>query len=166
MAFMYNSLAGNPSGTITRPDNTTGYTAGDVIGTAASATIALADALNSSCPGAKFMVLSAKLEIRVASVPAGMAGFRCHLFNAAPADIADNAPFNIAADDRSKYIGNFDFSTPIDRGATLTIGAENIGLCGALASGSTTLYAILETLGAFTPTALAVKALSLVCVPL
>jgi hypothetical protein len=90
-----------------------------------------------------------------------MIGFELHLYNAAPTAIVDNAAYNLPSGDRAKYIGYIDLDAPKRCGDTLISDTKNIGFDCKLASSSTTLYGILVTKGAFTPTALTQKSLEL-----
>lgn len=73
--------------TITRPSDTTAYTAGDVVGdTGGSAIIALA----SIGPASGYVIVqSASLVFSDSSVPSGMTSFRLHFHSASPTAIAD-----------------------------------------------------------------------------
>ena len=132
--------------TITRPSNTTAYTAGDVVGgTGGSAILTL----SSVGPGGGYMLLqSAALIFSDSSVPSGMGSFRVHLYNSSPTAIADNAPYDLASADRSAYMGYFDFPAPVDFGSTLYTQTDYIGRMIKMATSSTTLYAEIETKGA------------------
>lgn len=63
--------------TITRPADTTAYTANDVVGGAVSFPAI-------AWQGADFIITSASLAIDIAAVPTGMSGFRAHLYNITP----------------------------------------------------------------------------------
>lgn len=135
--------------TITRPSNTTAYTAGDVVGdTGGSAIITL----SSIGPTAGYVIVqSAALIFSDSTVPAGMGAFRVHLYNASPTAIADNAPFDLLSGDRSKYMGYIDLTTPQDFGSTVYTQVDYPGRLIKLAAASTTLYVEIETRGAYTP---------------
>ena len=142
--------------TIARPDNTTGYTAGDVIGIADSGTPANAGSaihtLSSIGPAGGFiLVQSVRLMIGLSSVTSGMAAFRLHLYTASPTAILDNAAFDLVSGDVGKYAGFIDLPTPADFGSILMTQADYPGTLIKLAAGSSTLYAELETKGTFTP---------------
>jgi hypothetical protein len=142
--------------TITRPSNTTAYTAGDVIGVADGVTPANAGSaiitLPSIGPSGGFVLLqSVRLMIGNTSVPAGMAGFRLHLYTASPTAIADNAAFDLVSGDVASYAGYIDLPTPQDLGSTLLTQTDYPGTLVKLAAGSTSLFAELETRGAYTP---------------
>lgn len=136
--------------TITRPANTTAYTAGDVVGdTGGSAIITLS---NIGPSGGYVLLQSVRLIINTSTVPSGMSGFRLHLFTTSPTATADNAVFDLASADIAGYAGYIDLSTPQDFGSTLFTQTDYCGTLIKLANGSTTLYGELETRGAFTPT--------------
>lgn len=135
--------------TITRPSNTTAYTAGDVVGdTGGSAILTFTNA----GPSGGFVILqSASLVFSDSSVPSGMGAFRLHLYSATPTAIADNAPFDLVSGERDTYMGYIDLSTPLDFGSTLYTQVDYPGRLVKLAAASTTLFAELETRGAYTP---------------
>jgi hypothetical protein len=85
--------------TITRPSNTTAYTAGDVVGdTGGSAIISL----TAAGPTAGFVIIqSISLVFSDSTVPSGMGAFRVHLYSASPTAIADNAAFDLTSGDRA-----------------------------------------------------------------
>jgi hypothetical protein len=144
--------------TIERPDNTTGYTAGDVIGIADSGTPANAGSAIITLPsigpaGGYILVQSVRLMIGAASVPAGMGAFRLHLYTASPTAILDNAAFDLVSGDVGKYAGFIDLPAPADFGSILVSQLDYAGTLLKLAAGSSTLYAELETGGAYTPAA-------------
>jgi hypothetical protein len=137
----------------TRPADTTAYTAGDAVG-AASAILTYAGIAAGSTPGRNIMITSAALRIDINAVPAGMSGFRLHLYSASPDSIADNAVWDLAsAGDRAKYQGYIDFAAPIDLGSTLYAQADSINHQVQLADGASALFGVLVTTGAFTPSA-------------
>lgn len=135
--------------TITRPSNTTAYAAGDVVGdTGGSAILAFADA----GPSGGFVILqSVSLVFSDSVVPSGMGAFRLHLYSASPTAIADNAAFDLLSGDRANYMGYVDVPTPQDLGSSLYAQVDYPGRLIKLAAASTTLFAELETRGAYTP---------------
>jgi hypothetical protein len=147
----YSLLSNNfaTSATFTRPANTTAYAIGDVVGSATTINNTLAGI--GSTTGAPFIVANAAIRIDINAIPSGMGTFRLHLYDSAPTAIADNVAFNIPSGDRAKYIGYVEISTITDMGDTLYVNSENINLFRKLATGSTTIYAMLQTLTAFTP---------------
>jgi hypothetical protein len=144
---------------IIRPSNTTGYTALDVIGVAdanvaANAGSAILSFVTIGPVGGIVRILAADLLINLAAVTAGMTTFRLHLYNAAPTAILDNAGYDLVAGDRAAYLGYIDIAAPTDLGSTLYSQVINGTTLPhvKLAAGSSTLYGILQTIGAFTPT--------------
>lgn len=144
------------SATFTRPNDATAYTAGDVVSTLAGAvgeftTVGAANEL--------IAILGARFTCAVNAVPAGCTGFYLHLYNAAPTAIADNAAYNLPAADLAKYLGYVVIGQPVDLGDNIVAINDNINHTVKLAS--TSLYWILQTIGAYTPTANAVKTIFL-----
>jgi hypothetical protein len=135
--------------TITRPSNTTAYTAGDVIGDTGGSAIITLPSIGPS--GGYVLVQSVRLLIGNTSVPSGMGAFRLHLYTASPTAIADNAAFDLVSGEVANYAGYIDLPTPQDLGSTLFTQADYCGTAVKLASASTSLFAELETRGAYTP---------------
>lgn len=135
--------------TITRPSDTTAYTAGDVVGdTGGSAIIALP----SIGPASGYVIVqSASLIFSDSAVPSGMTSFRLHFHSASPAAIADNAVFDLSSGERATYMGYIDLPTPQDFGSSLYTQVDYPGRMMQLAAGSSTVYAELQTIGAYTP---------------
>lgn len=158
MSFPSNNTSGHSATvTITRPADTTAYTAGDVIGdTGGSAIFTFA---NMARAAGDVLITSVELEIDVASVPSGMTGFNLRLYNASPTAIADNAAWDLPSGDRGKYLGKIALGTPVDEGSTLFIDNDNINKQITLPT--TSLYVELQTVGAFTPTSACVKRLTI-----
>jgi len=94
-----------------------------------------------------------------------MSGFVLYLYNSAPTAIADNSPYNLPSADRTKRIGKILIPNPEDDGDTIY--AQDVGglFYGKLATGSTSLWGILKTIGAYTPTALTVKKITMLVLP-
>lgn len=135
--------------TITRPSNTTAYTAGDVLGdTGGSAIITLS---NIGPSGGYVLVQSVSLVFSDTAVISGMGAFRMHFYQTSPTAIADNAAFDLVSGERATYMGFIDLSAPTDFGSSLYTQVDYPGRLIKLATGSTTLYAELETRGAYTP---------------
>ena len=142
---------------ITRPADTTAYTAGDVVGATAAA-ITFADI------GPTFGVVSitdADLRIDVAAVPAGMTSFRLHLYDATPPSaLADNAAWDLPAGDRASYLGYIDLGSPVDVGATLFVQTTGTG-AKTIQLKTSSLFGYLVTNAGFTPGSAAVKTIRL-----
>jgi hypothetical protein len=146
----------------TRPDNTTAYDASDLIGAWDVAIIANAgDAIielpNIGPAGGVILMRKMKLKIEELAVPSGMTSFKVHLFNASPTAILDNAAFvGVVLADKSKYLGYVTLGSATDMGAQLEAKATEINEEYRLADGSTSLFALIETVGGFTPAGLTV----------
>jgi hypothetical protein len=138
---------------VTRPDDTTAYAALDVLGAGSAAVIEFPNI--APVGGGPLVLLYASLRIDVASLPAGFGQTRLHLYSSAPAAIADNAAYNLPSGDRAKYLGYLTLGTPLDLGDTLF--AEDDFLRKQVIATSSSLFAIAQTLSAFTPTASTVK---------
>lgn len=135
--------------TITRPSNTTQYTAGDVVGdTNGSAIFTLS---NIGPSGGFILVQSASLIFSDSTVPASMGSFRLHFYGSSPTPIADNAIFDLVAGERASYMGYIDFPTPSDFGSSLYTQVDYPGRLLKLAAASTSVFVELETKGAYTP---------------
>jgi len=135
--------------TITRPSNTTAYTAGDVVGdTGGSAIISL----TAAGPTAGFVLIqSISLVFSDSVVPSGMGAFRIHMYSASPTAMADNTPFDLTSGDRATYMGYIDLPAPQDLGSTIYTQTDYPGRLIKLAAASTTLFVEIETRGAYTP---------------
>jgi hypothetical protein len=135
--------------TITRPSNTTAYTAGDVVGdTGGSAIISL----TAAGPSAGFVIVqSVSLVFSDSTVPSGMGAFRVHMYSASPTAIADNAAFDLDSGERATYMGYIDLPAPQDFGSSLYTQVDYPGRLVKLAAASTTIFVELETRGAYTP---------------
>lgn len=133
---------------ITRPANTTAYTASDVVGgvlTFSSVT---------AVPGGPVMLTSCDLRYDAAAIPSGMTSFRLYLYSATPASAyADNAPWDLPSGDRAAFIGYVDLGAILDLGSTLFAQVDGVNKQVHCATGSTTLYGYLVTIGGYTPAA-------------
>jgi hypothetical protein len=132
-----------------RPGNTTAYTAGDVVGTAAGSAIHTMS--NAGPSGGYVLVQSVSMFINNTAVPSGMGAFRLHFYSSSPSGIADNAVFTLNSGDTSAYMGFADLSTPLDLGNVLYAQTDYVGRQLKLASGQTSLFTELETRNAYTP---------------
>lgn len=142
--------------TITRPSNTTAYTSGDVIGvadagTAANAGSAIITLANIGPSGGYVLIQSVRLLIGNTSVPSGMASFRLHLYTASPTAVLDNAAFDLVSGEVASYVGFVELPTPQDLGSTIFTQVDYAGPLVKLGAGTTSLFAELETRGAYTP---------------
>jgi hypothetical protein len=133
---------------VTRPANTTAYTAGDVIGTGSTAALTFA----SLGPASKEIFLtSIDLTHEVTAVPAGMTSFRLHLYNATPPSaLADNAAWDLPSGDLTNYMGYVDFGVIADVGSNLFVQVDNT-LKQVTTDASGNVYGYLVTNGGWTP---------------
>ena len=135
--------------TVTRPSNTTAYTAGDVVGDTSGSAIITLSSIGPS--GGYVLVQSVSLIFSDTAVISGMSAFRLHFYSASPTAIADNAVFDLVSGERANYMGYVDLATPVDFGSSLYTQTDYPGRMIKLATGSSTLYCELETKGAYTP---------------
>lgn len=139
----------------TRPDNTTAYTAGDVV---------CSDdwVFNGLRKVEALYLMSVIFRVDVASLPSGMSTFKLHLYNAATAvPLADNAPQTYLTADKAKLLTSITLDAPTDKGDFLWSRTNGVNKVITMATGGI-VYGRLETDGAYTPTALAVKTLTLI----
>lgn len=132
--------------TITRPNDKTAYVADDVVSTLAGDIL---EFTNLGMSGDMVMVLGVRLFVAVDTVPNGCTGFKLHLYNGVPTAIADNTAFNLPIDDVGKYLGYIDIPTPASFGDTVFSQGDDINFTAKLVG--TSLYGILQTVGAYTP---------------
>lgn len=143
-------LPSTPSGactvTITRPANTTAYSAGDVLGGA----LTIATGMTSA---QRIMICSVDLMPNITAIPAGMTSFTLHLYSATPPSaIADNGAFDLPSGDRSVYLGSISVGTPADLGSTLYCQTDGVNRPVQMV-GSASIFGYLVTVGGFTPAA-------------
>lgn len=154
-------IIGNKSGkqasdTITRPNDTTAYSTGDVVSTGAGEILEFA---NLGASGDMIAIISSNLMVNINAVPSGCLGFRLHLYNASPTVIADNTAFNLPSADRAKYLGFINICLPKDIGDTIY--AEDDGKVLYCKLTGSSIYGILTTLGTETPTAESIYTLTI-----
>lgn len=140
--------------TLTRPSNTTAYSAGDVIGVADSVTPANAGSAiitlaNIGPAGGSVLIQSVQLLIGNSTAPPS--AFRLHLYTESPTAILDNAAFDLVAGDVGKYVDYVDLPSPQDFGSTAFTSASYAGTQIKLATGSTSLFAELQARSGYTP---------------
>jgi hypothetical protein len=133
--------------TITRPSGTV-YSAGDVIGDTNGSAIFTLSGIGPAGGCVKFN--NVRFFIYSATPVTTMTTVRMHLYDASPTAIADNAAFDLVASDRASYLDYIDLPTPTDMGSTLVTKVEAPLSSVKLASGSTALYAQLQTITAAT----------------
>lgn len=144
------------SATITLAAGTDAHDALDVVSTAAGAIMTFAgigSAEDLIC------IMGSRVKYAVNALPTAHAGYRLHLYNAAPTAIADDAAFNVIAADAAKYIGYIPISTMVDVGDNCIAIDNNVNFTCKLVG--TALYAQLQCIAAETPAASAVYTISL-----
>jgi hypothetical protein len=139
----------------TRPNDTTAYAANDVLGTDPASVIEFANIAPQG--GGTIVLLYAAMRIDAGTSTQGQT--RLHLYSSAPTAIADNAAFNLPSGDRDKYLGFITLGGPIDLGDTMF--TEEDFLRKTITATSSSIFAIAETTGAFTPAASTVRTLEL-----
>lgn len=142
---MSESFVSSP--TVTRPNNTTAYTAGQVVG----GVITFPNAAQGG--GGNIFVNFVSLLWNLAAVPSGMTSFRLHLYSSTPPSaLADGATWDIPSGDRASYLGYIDLGTPVDIGSTLYVQTAGPNLTmQQIAALSSSLYGYMVTAGGYTP---------------
>jgi hypothetical protein len=135
---------------VPRPNNTTAYTAGDVVGGAYEVT-------NAGPVGGRVRVDYASLLPAIAAVPSGMTSFRRHFYSRTPPSaLADNAPWVLATADIPYYLGYIDVGSPALPAASsggLYVQTNQNSQPVQLESGSTSVFCYDVTNGGYTPAA-------------
>jgi hypothetical protein len=136
---------------LTRPNDTSAYAAGDVIGAATGSTAALTFS-NVGPSGGEIVITSASLMIEASALISGELSYRLYLYRVTPPSApGDNAAWDIPSGDRASCLGFVDLGAPVDLGSTLYV--EQNGINKQVKLAGTNLYGLLVTNGAFTPTA-------------
>ena len=132
------------SANFTRPNNTDAYAISDVVGTIAATNLSFTN-------GATAVNLTgATLKLKTNAIPAGMVGFKLHLYSAAPTAIADNVAFNVIAADIDNYLGYIQLDV-VDLGDNLF--AQSAAINFVTRPAAATLFGVLVTDTVFTPVA-------------
>lgn len=155
-----NSGGSGASVSFTRPNNTTAYGAGAVLGPSTSTTAALEFTNMGPSTGGEIMLTTSNFEIDVSSIPSGMTSFVLHFYSSTPPSAyADGATFDLPSGDRSVYLGNVNIGSPVDLGSTLYVNTTQLNQQLTLTGSS--LFAYLVTTTGYTPTAQAEKKITL-----
>lgn len=145
------------SGNITRPSDTTAYTANDVVGVTGGGTAAITFALG-AVSGSSIMIRSVGFMRNASALIASEAAYALYLYSITPPSaLADNTAFDIPSGDRASFLGKIAISTPVDEGSTLWIEMNGVNKQVRLAG--TSIYAYLVTAGGYTPASAAVHSL-------
>jgi hypothetical protein len=146
--------------TTTRPNDTAPYAIGDVIGQSPAANLVFTAA--GAPPGANLLITLAEIQTIQASIPSGLGAKRLHLFSRPPTAIADNAAFDVVAADRPFHLGFIDMPAPVQLGSVhLSQTINPFAMQIVLDPDQNRFWAALQTLGAYTPSALIVRNLSI-----
>lgn len=165
MADAY-SRSADVSATITRPSNTTAYTAGDVIGQADTTTAANAGTailvfdFGPDWANKAIYIEAMKITTDQATVPSGMTTLDLHLYDEAPAAILDNAAWARATTDVNKWLCVISSNTITASGGSVADEVSSLNKRVKVGSDGK-LRGVLRTTGAFTPTSGAVKVITL-----
>lgn len=138
---------------VTRPNDTTAYGAGDVVGGAFEFT-------SMGPSGGRIMLTSSNFEWDVSAVPSGATSFFLALYSVTPPSAyADNTPWDLPSGDRASFLGIVQLGTPVDLGATLYVEQNIINKQVKLAG--TSIFAYCVTVAGYTPTAQTVQQFTL-----
>lgn len=138
--------------TVTRPANTTPYTANDVYGN-------IIEFPSIGTAGSNILLTSVDILFALASIPSGMTSFTLFIYNVSPPSaFQDNAAFSVPSGDRASILTPRGISLGTaflaTGGGTVATEVTNLSLQYQLLSGSTSLFGYLVTSGAFTPAAI------------
>lgn len=130
---------------ITRPANTTVYTAGDVVGDVSGVLKTISNVAKATGTGVR--IYRVMLQTEDTGVQAG-SKFNLHLYRDTPdtTGLSDNGAFSINYINASKRIGKI----PVVMDSTIGVNDYN---CIGLNPANRDVYAILETVSGFTPSA-------------
>lgn len=137
--------------TFTRPADTNAYTAKDVVSNSTSTPAVLTFTNLARINNGSGYIVKARL---MTTLSTDTKRYRLHLFHTAPNALADNAAYTLLWSNRDARIGYIDFAAMQTEGTGSTAAnAQNdtIRLPFVTASGSRTIYGILETLDAGLP---------------
>lgn len=131
---------------VTRPNDTTAYAIGDVVGGV------ITFPTMGPAAGGEVILTSLTFERDLAAVVSGETSYTLHLYSVTPPSaLADNAAWDLPSGDRASYLGPISISTPTDLGSTLYVAVDQINRQVTLASA--TVYGYMVTATAFTPAA-------------
>lgn len=144
---------------LTRPADTTAYTAKDAVSNSTSSPALLTFADFARVNGGSGLIVRARL---FTDQKTNTAQFRLHLFHTAPTAINDNSPYTLLYANAANRIGSIDFPAMATEDATNSTAASAMrpsfegayptpNLLFKCASDSRAIYGMLETISAFTP---------------
>lgn len=144
----------DPSDSFTRPSDTTAYASGDLVANSTTAASVVALEIENVAIEAGGSARIERIRLTKTSTTTSGAAFRVHFFKVAPVTVTngDNGAFSVSG--TANYVGAFDVT--VDR--AFTDGAYGTGLPMAgnsvnfeCADGSTSVFALIEARGAYTP---------------
>jgi len=144
---------------LTRPADTTAYTAKDVVADSTSAPTVITFSNFARVNAGSGIIVRARL---MTDQKTCTSGFRLHLFHTAPTAINDNSPYSLLYANAANRIGQIDFAAMSSEDPTNSTAAASMrpsadGAYGApnlwfqSAAASRALYGILETTSGFAP---------------
>lgn len=139
------------SATLTRPADTTAYTAKDAIANSTSAPTALTFSKLARLPGGSGYIVKARL---ITNQSTNTARFRLHLFNTSPTAINDNAAYTLLWANRAARLGTIDFVACQTEGSgsdAANSQNDTVRLPFVCAAADRNIYGLLEAIDAFTP---------------
>jgi hypothetical protein len=134
--------------TYSRPADALQYDAGDAILPSGSSYVTVSGISNK---GGDIYVSNFTAAIAASGAPAGIGTMRFHLYSNPPSGAADNVALIVSSGDMTSYQGFIDATSPVDLGAFVYYQSNTSNLHCALASGASSVYAIPQTLSAWTP---------------
>lgn len=135
------------------PTNTA-YGANDIMGASAEFDFVYASSGLAIPNTAMIRILTAIVRIDATGLQASEGAYQLQGYNAAqPSAQADNAAWSLDTADLAAYRGAIGLGTPVDLGGACYVKSAGVDLDVRLLTGS--LFARLQTLAAFTPTAVA-----------
>lgn len=139
---------------ITRPTNTTNYSANQAVGPSTASAGAVLQFNNIGSPGQEIILTTVSLLYGATSVPSGMTSFSLALYSKTPPSaLADGAAWTLASGDLPFFLGTVALGTPVALGSTslyiLTTQLNQQVTMPGLATGG--FFAYLITAGSFTP---------------
>ncbi len=147
--------------TVTRPNDTNAYGAGDVIGASTGAGGAIHTFPNMGPANGRILITATVFQRNVVALISGESSYNLYLFDAAPASmLGDNGVMDIAVGDRANYLGKIALGTPVDEVSTIV--TENYPVNKQVKLGASgNLYGYIATVGGYTPVALTVHVITI-----
>lgn len=139
------------SAAITRPSDTTAYTAKDAVSDSTSAPTVLTFANLARVNAGSGYIVKGRLMTNQST---NTARFRLHLFHTSPTAINDNSPYTLLWANRANRLGYLDFASCQTEGSGSDAASalnDTVRLPFVCASGSRAVYGLLEAIDAFTP---------------